>query len=120
MNTDQLPSHCRYLFFTLSAFKPGGVTLESFQAHPERRRACGWRSREVEGRISGGEGVSRVYRKVKHSHGSLAFSKEPGTFSAPPERALKGNVGQLQGEWLRKRRGPGSPPPPAPCVRGRI
>eukprot|EP00439_Symbiodinium_sp_Y106_P053002 s139_g7.t1 len=31
VDTTLLASTCRYLFFTLSAFKPGGVTLESFQ-----------------------------------------------------------------------------------------
>ncbi|CAE7526444.1 unnamed protein product, partial [Symbiodinium natans] len=31
VDTAELPWNCRYLFFTLSAFKPGGVTLESFQ-----------------------------------------------------------------------------------------
>lgn len=31
VDTAGLPSECRYLFFTLSAYAPGGVTLSSFQ-----------------------------------------------------------------------------------------
>jgi len=38
VDTTQLPPSCQYLFFTLSAFKPGGVTLERFQDPSVRLR----------------------------------------------------------------------------------
>ena len=45
VDTDQIPDHCHYLFFTLSGFMPGGVSLAIFQESGRvKRRVSGLNS----------------------------------------------------------------------------